>query len=140
MKSVQQRDPDDPDLFVDDPPKNDDKFTEPFDRTNPRHRLLAANGTQSKISSESEPSKFHSIVGNAIESSTCCEAFLKLLMSKLLNSPMLECGRFRPFEDIIGRWLECTHNSDIFLLRFSELSRAVAVSYTHLTLPTTPYV
>ena len=67
-------------------------------RVNPRHRRLAAGGL-AYSSSSSESKVGNSIDGKAIESSSCCEASTKTLISK---DPMVERDRLSLWVQIIG--------------------------------------
>jgi hypothetical protein len=91
----QQRDPADPSLSV---LPREKRLVEFFERTKPRHRRFAGGGFAAKSSSSvSESISGHSMVGKAMDSSTCWEACANALMSKLSKEPIWERDRFKSF-------------------------------------------
>jgi hypothetical protein len=69
-------------------------------RTKPRHRCLAVGSNVGLLSSSESSISGHSIVGKAIDSSTCWEAVVNSLISRLSKDPILDRERFE-----LKRWL-----------------------------------
>jgi hypothetical protein len=93
-----------------------------FERTKPRHRRFAGGGFAAKSSSSvsKESMSGHSMVGKAMDSSTCWEACANALMSKLSKEPIWWRDRFK-FVLIMG-FLSLVTAVSLRLLR--TLSRA----------------
>jgi hypothetical protein len=117
----QHKDPEDPNRCEDDPPKVE-RSALPLDLTMPRHRRFAG-GKASKLWSSGfkDSSKLHPMEGKEISCSTCLDALVKSLISKLPKEPILVLDRFRLFCAIIGRLVE---TDDLLFSMMRARSRA----------------